>query len=245
MVAGSTISAAPSETEEYGWMPDRLRVSIGTVPYIVDPDNDSVYSRIITEALSRLDVAVATQYFPLKRAMLKMKAQEFDCFTVGLRDSPNWAKLGIDYSSMQFIGPINTITIKMYVHEDDQFHSVEDFIGELVAVDSSILNLRELYPPAVQSYSLIHTKSFVESLELVAKGRAKAALVYDIEYQALRSLRPGYFGKIRPNGFDLKSYDVGFVCKKDKSLSKHTAHLQVILDDMRETGQIDRISGSK
>jgi len=221
-----------------------LTIAAGEIPYVFHPVKKGPYNQVFEQLVANMPVNVRLKYYPLKRAMKRMATQDYDCFAMALKDSPNWAKLGIDPSFFQFVGPINTINIKVYLAAGQSMETLEQLSGSMVTADSSIINLHSQFSSFEQRVNLVGTDSYVVALEQLVSGRAAAALAYDADVAMLGADHP-LKGAVVDTGIVLASFQDGIICKDTERLEPIISAMQAKIDAMRDSGTLTELLQSQ
>lgn len=218
---------------------ETIKVAAGEIPHVFHPETPGPYNRVFELLNHELSGAMHLNYYPLNRAMQRIASMDYDCFAMALKNSPNLKKAGIDSSQFRFIGPIQTLQIKVYARPEDRIRSFDDLAGSLVMADATIINLRDQFDDLPKSVTVASTKDYITALKFVAAGRSKAALAYDVDINVLRS--EADYVALEDTGLVLASYEDGMICKDTERLAPSIDRMQARLDQLRESGTLEEV----
>lgn len=219
-----------------------LKVAAGRIPYVFHSEQPGSYNQIFDQLVRDLGRPVELHYFPLKRAMKRMAMPDYHCFAMALKNSPNWAKIGLNADDYRFIGPISKLNIKVYVRPGNEELSQEDLTGKLITAGVSIVNLHDQYDALWRKTEIVATDSFVDALTFLSEGRSSAALAYDVDVRLLGRNHP-LQGRFVDTGISILTLEDGIVCKRTPELVPVVESLQAAIDGMAIDGTLKRLLG--
>ncbi len=217
-------------------------VSGGRIPYVFDPDLPGNYNRIFDLMAEKLDRPVEIRYFSMSQAMQQLAEPEFDCFAMGLKNSLNWARLGMEATDYTFIGPIAWLEVRAYVRADAKVSDVESLTEQPIAADMTIANLYKSFDQRWALADIIRTGSFVEALDQLVAGEVSVALAYDVDVRALGESHR-LAGQFVDTGVVVSEQQDGIVCKSTPELLPVILGLQEGLDRITADGTLSRLLG--
>lgn len=217
-----------------------LVIAAGRIPHVFDPDQPGSYNRIFDLMVRGLARPVDIRFFPLTHAMRQMAKPEYHCFAMALNYSPNWARLGLSAADYTFVGPIAWLEIKVYRQAGDGPSAEQALLGQRIAADETIVNLRSTFSEGWAGANITGTPSFVDALEQVAAGQYDAALAYDMDVGALADDHP-LVGKIVDTGITVAKLQDGVMCKSTTDMLPVILRMQESLDELAADGTLDQL----
>ncbi len=220
-------------------------ISAGRIPYVFDSDQPGAYNKVLELMARDLARPLDIRYFPLTSAMRQLAADDYHCFAMALRNSPNWARLGMDATEYTFIGPIAWLEIKAYVRvgdtgAGDKGYSPEALSTQKAVADGTILNLQSLFDENWQAADIAGADSFVAALDALVAGRADVALAYDVDVHSLSAKHPLH-GQFIDTGITIARMEDGLMCKSTPEMLPVILGLQEGLDKISLDGTLSRV----
>lgn len=215
-------------------------ISAGRIPHVFDIDQPGAYNKVLDLMARDLPRPLDIRYFPLTSAMRQLAADDYHCFAMALKSSPNWARLGMDASEYTFIGPIAWLEIKAYVRVSDAGGDEATLSGKSIVADGTILNLRSLFDENWASADIKGADSFVDALDALVAGQASVALAYDVDVHALG---PDHrlHGQFVDTGVTIANLQDGVMCKSTLDMLPVILGLQEGLDKISADGTLGRL----
>ena len=219
---------------------DLVTIAATNIPYVFAPDLPGPYNQIFKLMAEQSPMPITLEYFPIMQAMRQLRSDQYDCFAMGLKYSPNWARIGLNHNDFTFIGPIAYLNIRVYVRPGEPIPTLEELKDMPVAVGGGIIHLRDSFDNGWMPTNLISEPSYIKALETLVAGDVKAVLAYDADVDAMAD-QNDLSGKFVDSGLVVAEMEDGIICKSTIRLLPAIGGLQAGLDQITQDGTLERL----
>lgn len=214
--------------------PDQPSIKVASmeIPYAYTQDGTGVYNTILDKLTEGYTGAIETSFYPSARFTRTMASRAVDCDYIGTDQINRWEAHGIAATELEFIGPVNTLYVVVYLPKDAPDVSTIDEVKKLnIASDVNLLDL--IHEKGIKEVFALQSQ--IQMLNLLATERIGGLIGYDFDLDFL-SKKLGFADKMKKASIRLHAINDGIVCFKTERTAIFRAHLRQKLSKIKKDG---------
>ncbi len=214
-----------------------VSVASMSIPYAYEQNGAGVYNQIYDKMLEGYEGAVEVTFFPSNRLNRALRRRETDCVYIATENISAPAIEGEPEESLDFIGPVNTVSVVVYLNEEaPDIRDVEQLKGLKVASDVNLVTL--INSVGIQEdFSL---QSQIQMLEMLVAKRVDALVGFDFDLDFL-SKKQGISHQLKKATIRLEQMNDGFACFENARTANFRQHLRDRLEYLTKSGWLDEV----
>lgn len=202
------------------------------IPMAYEKNGSGVYNRVFDELIKDYTGAVKTSFYPAARFDRLMATRGADCAFVATESLDLWVDHGIQPEEFEFIGPVHTLNVVVYIPIDaDDITEVDQIKNLNLASDVNLVS-------TIRSLGIkenLALQSQIQMLNLLAVGRINGLIGYDFDLDLL-SKQLGLRDRIKKASISLDKLTDGFLCFKTDKTKIFRQHLRQRLTQLKSSG---------
>lgn len=214
-----------------------ISVASMSIPFAYEPDGTGVYNHIYDKLLEGYEGPVQVTFLPSARLSRALRLRQTDCIYIATETLPDQGAEDSVYRDLEFIGPVNTVSVVVYTSAEAPDITEPGQLSELsVASDVNLVSF--INSLGIQEdFSL---QSQLQMIEMLVAGRVDALVGYDFDLDFL-SAKQGVRQQLRKATIRLDTVGDGFACFKNEKTTSFRKHLRGRLKLLSDTGWLDKI----
>lgn len=230
-ISATKATANQSDTPK---SPD-LKIASMEIPHAYEPDGSGVYNEIFEKLTEGYTGALKVSFYPSARYNRVMTAREADCDYIATDHLDRWKDQGVPSSDLEFIGPVNSLFVVVYIPTDaPDVTTVEQLKALTLASDVNLLNV--VHDLGIKEKFALQSQT--QMLNLLAVGRISGLIGYDFDLDFL-SKKLGLSDKMKKASIRLSQLNDGVVCFKTERTAAFRAHLREKLTQIQSSGWLE------
>ncbi len=217
-----------------------MKVASMEIPYAYQENGSGVYNRVFNRLIEGYSGTVHTVFYPSARYNKVMIGRATDCDYIATDALDRWQHHGISPSELEFIGPINTLSVVVYIPADATDVTTISDIKKL-SIASDVNLLQTVHRHGIEEVFALEDQR--QMLRLVAIKRIQGLIGYDFDLDFL-SQHMGLRKKLKKASVILDTVDDGIVCFKNKDTAAFRKHLRSKLEEVSGSGWLEEIFSS-
>lgn len=214
-----------------------IKVASMEIPYVYQEKGSGVYNHVLNRLIDGYGGTVQTIFYPSARYNKVMIGRAADCDYIATDALDRWQEHGVKPSELEFIGPINTLSVVVYIPADAADVTTVAEIQKL-SIASDVNLLQTIHQHGIQEVFALQDQR--QMLKLVAIKRIQGLIGYDFDLNFL-SHHMGLRKKLKKASVILDTVDDGIVCFKNENTAAFRTHLRSRLDEISDSGWLDEL----
>ncbi|WP_262693649.1 hypothetical protein [Kordiimonas aquimaris] len=206
------------------------------IPLAYEENGNGVYNDVLKKLTEGYTGNINTSFYPAARFDRIMSGRSADCAYIATDSLSVWESEGIMPDELEFIGPVNTLYVVVYIPSDAPDVTTLEEVKRLnVASDVNLLGV-------IHSLGIKETlalQSQVQMLNLLAVKRINGLIGYDFDLDFL-SRELGHSDKMKKASVRLDSLTDGVLCLKTEKTASFRAHLRARLSELEDSGWLKK-----
>ncbi len=214
---------------------DPITVASMEIPYAYEENGEGVYHTVLAKLTEGYEGQINVNFVPSARFNRLITNRAVDCDYIGTDKTDRWVNDGIKADELEFIGPIRTLYVSVYVPAGKPIpKDIADLNNFNLASDVNLL--QTIHKLGIkEKFSL---QSQTQMLNLLSIGRINALIGYDFDLDLLAP-KLGVQDKIVKTSLKLDKLVDGIVCFKTERTAKLRKHMREKLDEITKSGWLD------
>lgn len=209
-----------------------LEIASMEIPHAYEPDGSGVYNEIFKKLTEGYGGDLNISFYPSARYNRVMTSRSADCDYIATDHLGRWENQGITAQELEFIGPVNTLFVVLYIPAGAPDVTTIDEIKSLtLASDVNLLNV--IHNLGIKEKFALQSQT--QMLNLLAIGRISGLVGYDFDLDFL-SQKMGVADKMKKATIRLSKLNDGIVCFKTQRTAPFRAHLWKNLENIKASG---------
>lgn len=239
VLTGAWLSLSGASTAQEAAAEPKPTISVASmeIPFAYHKDGNGVYNQVLERLTKGYSGGLDITFYPSARYNKVMIERAADCDYIAIDKLDRWAEHGVMPDELEFIGPINTLSVVVYVPKDAPDVSTVAQLRELsVASDVNLL-------PTVHGHGVKEVFALQDQrqmLKLVAIRRIEGLIGYDFDLDFL-SRHMKLRNRVKKASLRLDSLVDGIVCFRNDRTEAFRNHLRTELEDIQASGWLDAV----
>lgn len=225
-------SAAASQVSISESEPSDISIASMEIPIAYEENGTGVYNDVLKKLTEGYAGDINTSFYPAARFARIMSERSTDCAYIATDSLNVWESEGVMPEELEFVGPVNTLYIVVYIPSDAPDVTTLEEVKQLnVASDVNLLDI--IHALGIQE--TLALQSQVQMLNLLAVKRINGLIGYDFDLDFL-SKELGHSDKMKKASIRLDSLTDGVLCFKTEKTAAFRAHLRDRLSMLEDSG---------
>ena len=213
---------------------DHVDISIASmeIPLAYEENGNGVYNDVLDRLTEGYQGNIQTSFYPAARFSRVMSGRGADCAYIATDSLNVWEAEGVMPEELEFVGPINTLYVVVYIPSDAPDVTIIEEVKQLnLASDINLLGV--IHQLGIKENLALQSQ--VQMLNLLAINRINGLIGYDFDLDFL-SRELGLSGKMKKASVRLGSLTDGILCFKTEKTAVFRAHLRRQLSEIEASG---------
>lgn len=212
-------------------------ISVGSmsIPFAYEQNGDGVYNQIFNRLVEGYEGRIDITFFPSNRLSRAVEARQIDCLYIATETIANNGDANSPYRELEFIGPVNLVSVVVYLPADAaDITEIDQLKGLSIASDVNLV-------PFVNDLGIqedFDLQSQIQMIEMLVAGRVDALIGYDFDLDFL-TRKQGVRGQLKKASIKLLTIGDGIACFSNEKIKPFRDHMKARLKDMTDSGWLD------
>ena len=212
-------------------------ISIGSmsIPFAYEENGDGVYNEILDQLIAGYPGKVKATFFPSNRLDRAIEARQVDCTYITTANIAKNAPEDSAYRDMRFVGPVNTVSVVIYVqHDADNITDLSQLKGLRVASDVNLVPLANRLG-IDEDFAL---QSQLQMIEMLVADRVDVLIGYDFDLDFL-TRKQGVRDRLKKSPVKLWTIGDGIACFDNDKNALFLDHIEQRFKEISDSGWLD------
>ncbi len=233
--SAAALPAGTLDSESEDAMHPALKIASMEIPHAYEPNGKGVYNEIFAKLTEGYKGDLNVSFYPSARYNRVMTSRGADCDYIATDHLDRWKDHGITSNDLEFIGPVNTLFVILYIPVDaPDVTTIEQIKALTLASDINLLNV--IHDHGIKEKFALQSQT--QMLNLLAIGRISGLIGYDFDLDFL-SKKMGVADKMKKATIRLSQLNDGIVCFKTERTAAFRAHLWKSLNNIKTSGWLE------
>lgn len=212
-------------------------ISIGSmsIPFAYEQNGDGVYNQIFNRLVEGYQGQIDITFYPSNRLSRAIEARQIDCLYIATESVANNGGANSPYRELEFIGPVNLVSVVVYLPTDAaDVSEVSQLEGLKIASDVNLV-------PFINGLGIeedFDLQSQIQMIEMLVAGRVDALIGYDFDLDFL-TRKQGVRDQLKKASIKLLTIGDGIACFSNEKIKPFRDHMKARLKDMTDSGWLD------
>ncbi len=212
-----------------------INVGSMSIPFAYEQNGSGVYNTIYNKLLEGYSGEVKTTFLPSNRLTRALVNRQMDCMYIATDRIVSKGEDGSAYRDLDFIGPVNTISVVAYLPKSSpDITDVDQLKGLKIASDVNLVDFLD----QLGVEDDFHLQSQLQMIDMLVAGRVDALIGFDFDLDFLSKKR-GVRDQLKKATIRLDSMGDGIACFDNPKTTEFRAHIRKRLQDITDSGWLD------
>ncbi|MEX0297949.1 MAG: hypothetical protein AB3N28_02685 [Kordiimonas sp.] len=189
-----------------------MEIASMEIPFAYERNGTGVYNKIFDKLTEGYTGELNVSFYPSARYDRVMISRSADCDYIATDHLGRWEEHGVKAEEFEFIGPVNTLYVVLYIpHDAPDITTIEEVKKLVLASDINLVDL--IHDLGIQEKFALQSQP--QMLNLLAIRRITGLIGYDFDLDFL-SKKLGVSGLMKKATIRLDSLNDGIVCFKNE-----------------------------